>query len=380
MNPTLDYLKGIRRHLHQYPELSGFEVETSKFLINELEKLNPSQIITGLGGNGILAVFNSGLVGDSLLFRAELDGLPISDSSKSIYQSKNCGVGHQCGHDGHMVILLGLAIYLSGNLPQTGKVSLLFQPAEETGEGAKAVIEDDKFVNLHFDSVFALHNLPGFPINSIIVRENAFTAAVESLVIKLEGKTAHAAEPENGINPALAVAEIIQKVDLLNNNNPKDEGFKLATLVHCKIGELAYGVSAGDAEVHFTLRTCSNESLNQLKLEILSLTNSITIKHHLKRSHFTLQSFNANINDLANVATVREVAKQSGLKLIETDTPLKWGEDFGLFTQKFKGCLFGLGSGETQAALHHPDYDFPDEIIESGIEIFKSIIQQKTKL
>ncbi len=380
MNSTLDYLRGIRRYLHQHPELSGLEVETSTFLITELEKLNPSQIIKGLGGNGILVVFDSDLAGDSLLFRAELDGLPITDTSESAYQSKNIGFGHQCGHDGHMAILLGLATYLSENLPKKGKVSLLFQPAEEIGEGAKAVIEDEKFKKLNFDSVFALHNLPGFPINSIIVRENAVTAAVESLVIKLEGKTAHAAEPENGLNPALAVAEIIQKVDQLNNNSPKDKDFKLATLVHCKIGELAYGVSAGGAEVHFTLRSWSDENLNQLKSAILSLANSIAIKHHLKTSHFALQSFSANINDLVNVAIVRKAAQQTGLQLIEIETPFKWGEDFGLFTQKFKGCLFGLGSGENQAALHHPDYDFPDEIIESGIEIFKSIIQQKTKL
>lgn len=200
MNPLIGQLTTLRKYIHQHPEMSGLEENTAIFLLNKFKKLNPAQIVESIGGYGFLVVFDSGKEGDSLLFRSELDGLPIYETSdfehKSIYKDK----GHQCGHDGHMAMLLGLGIFLSKNPLKSGKVSLLYQPAEETGEGADLVIHDLKFSALHFDEVFALHNLPGYELGSIVVKENAFTAAVKSVVFKLHGKTAHAAEPENGIN------------------------------------------------------------------------------------------------------------------------------------------------------------------------------------
>lgn len=377
MNPVLENLVSIRRHLHQYPEISGFEEETAEFLLTEFKKLNPSEIIEEIAGFGFLVVFDSGVAGDSLLFRSELDGLPIQETSELPYKSIRNGKGHQCGHDGHMTILLGLGQYLSKYPIQKGKVSLLFQPAEETGEGAAATINDEKFVALKFDEVFALHNLPSCDFKAIVVKEKAFTAAVKSVVIQLEGKTAHAAEPENGINPALAVADILQKVEALNFNHPKDDDFKLATLIHVNIGSLAYGVSAGNAEIHYTIRSWSNENLDHLISKILEIVNDIAAKHRLKAKHFFLENFYANINNKNSVDVVRKAANHLNLQIIENEFPFKWGEDFGYFTKKYKGCLFGLGSGKEHPALHHPDYDFPDGIIETGINIFKGIIKER---
>ncbi|MBK0382772.1 amidohydrolase [Pedobacter sp. SD-b] len=377
MNLVLDHLVSVRRHLHQNPDISGFEEKTSEFLLTEFIKLNTSEIIEKIAGFGFLVVFDSKIEGDSLLFRAELDGLPIQETSELPYKSTINGKGHQCGHDGHMTILLGLALFLTKHPIQKGKVSLLFQPAEETGEGATAVITDKKFANLKFDEVFALHNLPGYDYGAIVVKENAFTAAVKSMVIKLEGKTAHAAEPENGINPALAVADILQKVEALNFNHPKDDNFKLATLIYVNIGSMAYGVSAADAELHYTTRSWSNENLDDLVSDILDIVASVAANHRLKAKHFFLENFYANINDKNSVGIVRKAADNLGLQLLENDFPFKWGEDFGYFTKKYKGCLFGLGAGKEHPALHHPDYDFPDEIIETGINIFKGIIKER---
>ncbi|MBU2268664.1 MAG: amidohydrolase, partial [Bacteroidetes bacterium] len=238
----INELVQIRQYLHQHPEISGQELETSKFLLKKIKAFKPSQLIENIGGSGFLVVYDSGEDGLSLLFRTELDGLPIQETSELSYQSVLKGNGHQCGHDGHMTILIGLAQEISKNPLTKGKVSLLFQPAEETGEGAEAVLNDSKFNQLYFDEVFALHNLPGEEFGSIVVKNQAFTAAVKSIIIKLKGKTAHAAEPENGINPALAVADILQKTTELSHNDPKADDFGLITPIHVNIGEKAYGV------------------------------------------------------------------------------------------------------------------------------------------
>ena len=372
-------LTTIRKYIHQHPEISGLEENTAIFLLKEFKKLNSSQIIESIGGHGFLVVFDSGKEGDSLLFRSELDGLPIYETSDIAYKSIYNGKGHQCGHDGHMSILLGLGNILSKNPIKSGKVSLLFQPAEETGDGADLVIHDHKFSALHFDEVFALHNLPGFEMGNIVVKENAFTSAVKSVVFQLHGKTAHAAEPENGVNPSLAVADILQKLESLNHNYPKQDDFKLVTIVHVKIGDQAYGVSAGEAEIHLTFRCWTNEQLNVFEKDILKVLASISIQHHLDTEHHFLQTFYANENSKESVDVVRNAANHLAFKTIENDVPFKWGEDFGYFTKKYKGCLFGLGSGVNQSALHHPNYDFPDELIPFGVQIFKEIINLRLK-
>ncbi len=373
----INELTQIRQYIHQHPEISGQEQETAKFLLAKIKPFNPSQVIEKIGGNGFLVIFDSGEDGPSLLFRSELDGLPIQETSGLSYQSVIEGKGHQCGHDGHMAILTGLAQEISQNPPPKGKVSLLFQPAEETGEGAEVVINDPKFSQFHFDEVFALHNLPGEELGTVVVKNQAFTAAVKSIIIKLNGKTAHAAEPENGINPALAVADILLKATELSHNQPKSEDFGLITPIHINMGEKAYGVSAGAAEIHFTCRCWTNQQLKDLENKLITAVQTISSKYQLKLEYEFLQSFYANENSQESVDLVRKAAQELNFKLIEKEFPFKWGEDFGYFTQKFKGCLFGLGSGLNQPALHHPDYDFPDELIPYGIKIFTKIIQQR---
>ena len=373
----INELVQIRQYLHQHPEISGQELETSKFLLKKIKAFKPSQLIENIGGSGFFVVYDSGEDGLSLLFRTELDGLPIQETSELSYQSVLKGNGHQCGHDGHMTILIGLAQEISKNPLTKGKVSLLFQPAEETGEGAEAVLNDSKFNQLYFDEVFALHNLPGEEFGSIVVKNQAFTAAVKSIIIKLKGKTAHAAEPENGINPALAVADILQKTTELSHNDPKADDFGLITPIHVNIGEKAYGVSAGDAEIHFTYRCWTNQQLKGLENQLITTVKNIALKYQLELEYEFLQSFYANENDKQSVDVVRKSAQNLNFKLIEKEFPFKWGEDFGYFTQKFKGCLFGLGSGLNQPALHHPDYDFPDQLIPYGVKVFKEIIQQR---
>jgi amidohydrolase len=163
LHQRMEALILLRKELHKNPEVSGKELQTSKRIISFLEKQAPDEIITEIGGAGIAAIYKSKEAGKTVLFRCELDALPIEEINSFEHRSLINGVSHKCGHDGHMAILCGLASELSQNRPETGTIILLFQPAEEDGSGAQKVFSDTKFASLKPDYVFALHNLPGFP-------------------------------------------------------------------------------------------------------------------------------------------------------------------------------------------------------------------------
>lgn len=375
----IDYqnLIGFRKMLHAEPEVAGNERLTSEKVIQFLKECKPTELLIGLGGFGIIATWDSGKPGEDLLFRAELDALPIQEINDFEYRSRFKGVSHKCGHDGHSTILCGLAQFLSENPPSKGKVRLLFQPAEENGEGAKAMLADARFKTIQPDFVFALHNLPGYPLHEVVIKDDTFTASVNSVIIHLLGKTAHAAEPEHGINPALAVAEIIQQSLAIENNIPAKPDMRVITPVCIELGDKAYGISAGEAAIHLTLRCWNDENLRVLEKDIEQIALHIGRKYKLKIGFEYLQTFHANVNHPEATASVRASAKKIGLHITERPYPFKWGEDFGLFTAQFRGCMFGLGAGENLPALHNPDYDFPDSLIETGVKLFSGIINTK---
>ncbi len=201
----------LRHEIHKHPEVSNDEYNTSERIINFIKKFNPDEIIK-LGETGVAFAFNGKEKGKTVVFRAELDALPIQEKSGVEYASVNDHVAHACGHDGHMAILTGLAQKISENRPERGRVIMLFQPAEEVEQGARDVVENPKFNDIKPDYMFALHNVPGFEKHKIILKKGSFASASKGMTIKLTGKTAHAAEPENGISPADAISEMIKKL------------------------------------------------------------------------------------------------------------------------------------------------------------------------
>ena len=368
-------LKQIRKRLHSQPELSGQEFNTQRQIFDFLERHCSVKPIA-VGGTGVLARFKSEDKGKSILIRGDIDALPIQEINEFEHRSKTEGVSHKCGHDGHTAILLGLAILLSENPIDKGIVYLLFQPSEENGKGAEQVLNDQYFKTLQIDYVFALHNLPGFPSHEVVTKQGEFTSNVKSVIIKLKGKTAHAAEPEKGHNPAIPIARIIQYSDERTNNNPSSKDFFLITPIHVNMGKLAYGTSAGYGEVHLTIRSWSTQLMEAECNKLEGQIETICRAEHINSETVWLEEFYANINNAEAVSFISSAAEENQLSTHELAGPFKWGEDFGLFTQQFKGAMFGLGAGKDIPALHNPDYDFPDEIIPTGVAMFHSIIKK----
>jgi len=273
-----------------------------------------------------------------------------------------------------MAIVAGLIFGLKQQPPLRGKVVLLFQPAEENGQGAQAVLQDERFLNLQPDYIFALHNLPGEAMHTLVLKENVFTATVQSMMLRLEGRQAHASEPEQGINPALAMAELIQTFDARNRPEPTDPDFALFTPVCLELGERAYGIAAGAGALHYTVRTWTVEGMQQLKKQLLDLTADVCQRHQLGYTADWCDYFPATVNDPECTQLIEKVATRQGFEVIRKPTPLKFGEDFGWFSTPYKSAIFGLGAGQGTPALHHDDYDFPEELIGSGISMFMGII------
>lgn len=366
-------LQELRRYLHQNPEVSWQEFKTAEYIIGYYkENFQPDDIIR-LGGHGIAFIFNGKEDGKTVLVRTELDALPIQEINDFDHKSNTEGVSHKCGHDGHMTMVAGVAKHFAKNSPEKGRIVLLYQPAEETGNGAKAVFEDPEFEKIKPDMAFSLHNVPGYDMHQIRCKTGSFTPAVKSMIITLGGVTAHAAKPETGINPALAIADIIKANDRINTSSP--DGC-VSTLVHTVIGEKAYGISAGYGEVHVTMRGRSNEDLQMIWDELTEDAKKAAKENKLEINFDYTEEFMANMNDDEATEMVRKAAKDCGFEYVEMDVPNPWGEDFGYISSNIKGVMFGLGSGISNPDLHNPDYDFPDEIINTGKSMFVHLINQ----
>ena len=373
MNETLVRL---RKELHQHPELSGEERATAKRIVEFVKEFHPNDIIKNIGGEGVAVIYKFGNDGPTVAIRCELDALPIIEENTFSHQSRNKGISHKCGHDGHMAIVAGLSMWLAEAQFKKGSVVLLFQPAEETGKGAAKMLADAKFRKFAPDYVFALHNLPGQKMHSILVKPDFFTATVQSLCIQLKGKKAHASEPENGVNPTLATAELIQLLATFANPNFESDDFALLTPVCIDIGEKNYGISPENAEIHYTIRTWNGQIMIELEGKIKEAVDVVAKKHQLKYDIDWFEFFPASENNIECVKWVDKVAAQKRLELKRINSPLRFGEDFGWFSQHYKSAIFGLGAGEQHPSLHHVDYDFPDELIDTGITMFKGVITE----
>ncbi len=371
-------LPDIRKQLHRHAELAHGERQTAAYVAQVLREAGVEQIREGIGGHGLLATIDSGRPGLGLMFRAELDALPIDETISMPHASHNDGVAHKCGHDGHMAILIGLAHWLREHPPARGKVYLLFQPAEETGEGAEKMLEDHKLSGLAPDYTFAIHNLPGFPLHSVLLRPGVFAAGSAGLIIRLTGNTAHAAHPEQGRSPAPAVASLIPALGELPGRVLQTGRFGLATVIHVRIGDPAFGTTPGRATIMATLRAWEPEDLELLRGEAVDLARKTAAAHGLAFEHEWTEVFHPTVNSHDAVEIARKAA--SGLSAVpetrDMEHPFSWSEDFGRFTARYPGALIGLGAGEDHSHLHDTRYDFPDEILDTGIRLFAGIIEQ----
>lgn len=368
-------LEQIRHDLHRLAEPSNREARTHAYIREMLMTLGPSQVHTINGTHHLVAEYDFG-DGPVTLVRGDFDAVRVDETLALPYRSDTPGVSHKCGHDGHTTILLGLAERLMRQPLGEGKVLLFFQGAEETGEGAAQLLASGFLDHHKPDRVFALHNIPGTPLGTVICRPGSFTCSVVSCDIALHGKTSHAAEPLKALSPYPAAKMLTDKILSLCQHDMLRDDYRIATLIEFRVGEPAYGVTAGHAVLRFTIRAKNDALLQETKAAIEELAASLAQRDGLQHLVTWKEYFAASNNHPDIVGQLQEVCTKLHYPYVTKETPFSWGEDFGLLTQHYPGALFGLGSGEQQPPLHHPDFDFPDALIPKGIDLFYQLITE----
>ncbi len=364
----------LRHALHKTPELSGKERITAKKILNFLKLYKPDKIYKSIYGYALAAEYIGQENGPTLLFRCDMDAVPVEESSQIEYRSLKPNISHTCGHDGHIAMVSGLAICLKERPIKKGRVILFYQPSEENGEGAKGSVEGLKRLGIVPDYAFAIHNLPGYPKNSVIFGKYTFSAASMGLAIKLRGKTSHAAYPENGINPSPALSEIMQYI--FNFDKSVFSDYVLATIVRIEMGNRTFGISPGDAEMFVTLRAFNNVDMEKFSSTIIAAISGISGKHRLELDYYFSDVFPASDCNSELTEMVAQISNIKGFNTIYLHEPNRWSEDFAHFTINFPSIIFGIGSGLDHPQLHTSSYDFPDDILETGVKIMDTVVDE----
>ncbi len=369
-NSDIAELTAWRRKLHQFPEISGEEEKTASEVVAFLADTRPDRVITGMGGHGVAVIFDSGRPGPTLLFRSELDALPIEEVGDVAHRSLVPGKSHMCGHEGHTTILAAVARHLSRKRPAKGRVILMFQPAEETGDGAAGVVADPRYDEIVPDFAFSLHNLPGVPFGHVRLKDGVVNCASRGMRATLSGREAHSSMPETGASPMPAVSELMPKLAALGGGHFSSDDFAMATVTHVSMGEAVFGVAPGRAEIWTTLRTRLDSRMDDLVASAEKLVRDAAEAHGLACAFDYHEIFVASLNAPEAVAHLRAALDAEGIPHDESGLPMRASEDFGTFGRRAKSAMFFLGAGENRPALHNPDYDFPDDLIPIGAGIF----------
>ena len=364
---NFELAKKLRHELHQHPELSNEEVWTKKHLMDFLKTHTNLEIVDQ--GNWFYAIYRAGLDKPSVAFRADFDALPMDEVIDLPWASRFPGKAHKCGHDGHSATLAGFAL----EIDQKGadkNIFFLFQPAEETGDGAIQCVDFIKEHNI--DEIFAYHNMSGFPYKSVGIIDGTSFCASKGMTIHLEGAPAHASQPETGINPSLAIANIIKAIS--DFTSPEiNKGLILCTVVQIDVGENAFGIAASKGDLRMTIRALYEDELDLLQENLENFAKAQGEEHGLKVSFNYNDEFPETINHKESADKIRLVAKSRGMELVELKEAFRGSEDFGHFTKLTKGAYCLIGNGEDYPHVHTNEYDFRDELIKSGVEIFTGL-------
>lgn len=380
MNSVSRHVNGlvvIRRDLHSHPELCFEEHRTSKIVSDELKRLG-AEVTTGIAGTGVIGTFRNGKGNRAIAIRADMDALPITETTGLPYASQMPGKMHACGHDGHTTMALGLARHLSESKNFNGTVHLIFQPAEEDISGARRMIDEGLFERFPVDAVYGLHNLPGVAVGQVVVRPGAITAAIEILEVTIKGVAGHGALPHQAADPIVAASSIVMALQTVisRNNDALDPAVLTVGAIHG--GVLATAIPE-TVSMKIGIRTTSVES------QKLLATRVPEIIYAQAQSFGCSATINADdaivypvgFNDPDQAAFVRSVAISMGQTAAQTDLrgPIMFSEDFAFMLQKAPGCFFGIGNGNSKS-LHDPGYDFNDELLVKGVAFWAELVAQ----
>ncbi|WP_440411589.1 M20 aminoacylase family protein [Neorhizobium petrolearium] len=379
MKSEEDYSEVVewRRDLHVHPELLYDVHRTASFVATKLEEFGCDEIATGIGRTGVVGVINGQrrTSGKVIGLRADMDALPMEEMTGLPWASRTQGRMHACGHDGHTAMLLGAARELAGTRRFDGTAAVIFQPAEEGGAGAKAMIDDGLISRFGIDEVYAMHTEPGLPVGHFATASGPIGASADGFRIRIEGKGAHGASPHASIDPLVAGANIVLAPQTIVSRNIDPMKCAVVT-VGALNGGKAGNVIPQFAELTGTTRTFDPSLRGLIETRVITIAEKVAEAYEAKASIRYRRMYPPTVNHVRETLFAINVATALvGEAHVDGElTPLMGSEDFAFMLEEAPGNIMLIGNGET-ASVHDPRYDFNDAAIPYGVAYFRSLIE-----
>ncbi|UWR89529.1 M20 aminoacylase family protein [Phaeobacter inhibens] len=369
-----------RRDIHQNPEILYETHRTSALVAEKLRTFGCDEVVTGIGRTGVVGVIRgrSDTQNRAIGLRADMDALPMAEDTGLPHASQIEGAMHACGHDGHTAMLLGAAKYLAETRNFDGTAVVIFQPAEEGGNGAEAMCKDGLMDRFGIDEVYAIHNSPGLELGKFALRPGPILASVDEFIIRLQGRGGHAAKPQETVDTTVMMCELITALQSIVSRNVDPVVQAVLSVTSAETSSKAYNVIPDRAEVKGTIRTHSPDVRAQIPERLRAVTAGIAQTFGGSAEVEFVNGVPVTINDakatghahaaaLAVAGDCEEVALAMG------------GEDFSFMLEERPGAMIRVGNGPS-AGLHHPAYDFNDDAIPAGCSWFVTLIEQRLPL
>lgn len=373
-----DEVTAWRRDIHAHPETLYDVHRTAGLVAEKLRAFGCDEVVEAIGRTGVVGLIHgrNGPGGRVVGLRADMDALPISEETNLPYASRNSGKMHACGHDGHTAMLLGAAKFLASTREFEGSVAVIFQPAEEGGAGGKAMVDDGMMERFGIKEVYGMHNMPGLKPGHFQLRPGPMMAATAYFDITVEGRGSHAAKPHEGIDPVLVGSHLVTALQSISSRNTDPLESVVVSVTIFQAGDVA-NVIPQRATLKGTVRTLDNGVREMTESRFKSIVDGVARMFGAEIKLDYQRRYPATVNHQAQTVTAATLARAvAGANNVNDNaSPSMGGEDFSYMLEARPGAMILIGNGDT-AGLHHPAYDFNDEIIPAGIQYWALLAQK----
>jgi hippurate hydrolase len=377
VNDLVPEVRTWRRELHQNPELMYDVQETAKFVADRLRAFGCDEVKTAIGRTGVVGVIRGakGSSSRAIGLRADMDALPIEEETNLPYRSKVPGKMHACGHDGHTAMLLGAAQRLAQTRDFAGNAIVIFQPAEEGGAGAMAMIDDGLMDTFGIEQVYGMHNWPGAPVGSFGLRKGPLMASADEITITIEGKGGHGAMPHQCIDPVVVGAQIVTALQTIASRNVDPLDSCVVSVTRFQAGT-ANNIIPQSAWLNGTVRTLKAATRDRVEKRIHEIAAGLAEASGASARVEYRRGYPPTVNHAAQTDFAASVARKvAGERHVDANAPPTMGsEDFSFMLEARPGAFIFVGNGDS-ATLHHPAYDFNDEVLPYGMSYWVELVE-----
>lgn len=368
-------MKEWRQHIHANPELQFDCHQTAAFVVERLREFGIEEIHEGIAQSGVVAIINGQGDGPTIGLRADMDALPIQEAQDHPYKSKVDGKMHACGHDGHTTMLLGAARYLAETRNFKGRVALIFQPAEEGGGGGQVMCQEGMMDKFGISEVYGVHNAPGAPVGHILANSGPVLAAADSFEIHITGQGGHGAEPENTIDPVVIAMQVVNGIQTISSRNTSALDNLVISVTQVHAGTI-HNIIPQTAFIGGTVRTLKKDVQANVVARMQAICDGAAATFGAGVTLDYDYGYPPTVNHKAQtdfaVGVAREIAGDSNVT--DDCPPIMAAEDFAYMLEERPGAYLMIGQGDG-ATVHHPDYDFNDEISPIGASYFVKLVE-----